>query len=220
MENTNLNETYDLLSNKETTTEIVSVDGTSLTEFVKLYNDTARTMTDLCVMASKLAKVDRKTFKEYVTTNLALSPATVSVMIKAGDIYNNHVELLEMNYTKVYELQPVNEQLDEFIETVGGYEALKPMSQSDIRNNVKNFLREADEENGMIDNTEETEDENKTEDTEEQTPDLIDHSLLDGLQFTADYIGGLSEGDELDADDIQSFKYIIKTITTIIKGVK
>lgn len=217
MENTNLNETYEFLSNKETTTEIVTTDGTSLTAFVNLYNDTARTMTELCVMASKLAKVDRKTFKEYVTTNLALSLATVSVMIKAGDLYNNHTELLEMNYTKVYELQPVNEQLDEFVETVGGYEALKPMSQVDIRNNVKNFLKEADEENGMTEDTEDTED--NTEDTEEQTPDLIDHSLLDGLQFTVDYLGALSEGDELDADDIQSFRYIIKTITKIVKGV-
>ena len=214
---TNLEETYELLSNKETTTEIVTTDGTSLTAFVNLYNDTARTMTELCVMASKLAKVDRKTFKEYVTTNLALSPATVTVIIKAGDLYNNHIELLEMNYTKVYELQPVNEQLDEFVETVGGYDALKPMSQVDIRNNVKNFLREADEENGMVDDSENTEDDN--EPTEEQTPDLIDHSLLDGLQFTADYLGALSEGDELDADDIQSFKYIIKTISKIIKGV-
>lgn len=213
----NLEETYELLSNKETTTEIVTTDGTSLTAFVNLYNDTARTMTELCVMASKLAKVDRKTFKEYVTTNLALSLATVSVMIKAGDLYNNHTELLEMNYTKVYELQPVNEQLDEFVETVGGYEALKPMSQVDIRNNVKNFLKEADEENGMTEDTEDTED--NTEDTEEQTPDLIDHSLLDGLQFTVDYLGALSEGDELDADDIQSFRYIIKTITKIVKGV-
>ena len=214
---TNLEETYELLSNKETTTEIVTTDGTSLTAFVNLYNDTARTMTELCVMASKLAKVDRKTFKEYVTTNLALSPATVTVIIKAGDLYNNHIELLEMNYTKVYELQPVNEQLDEFVETVGGYDALKPMSQVDIRNNVKNFLREADEENGMVDDSENTEDDN--EPTEEQTPDLIDNSLLDGLQFTADYLGALSEGDELDADDIQSFKYIIKTISKIIKGV-
>ena len=211
---TNLEETYELLSNKETTTEIVTTDGTSLTAFVNLYNDTARTMTELCVMASKLAKVDRKTFKEYVTTNLALSPATVTVIIKAGDLYNNHIELLEMNYTKVYELQPVNEQLDEFVETVGGYDALKPMSQVDIRNNVKNFLREADEENEMVDDTEDD-----TEPTEEQTPDLIDNSLLDGLQFTADYLGALSEGDELDADDIQSFKYIIKTISKIIKGV-
>ena len=216
MENTNLNETYELLNNKEMTTEIVTTDGTTLTAFINLYNDTARTMTELCVMASKLAKVDRKTFKEYVTTNLALSLATVSVMIKAGDLYNNHTELLEMNYTKVYELQPVNEQLDEFVETVGGYEALKPMSQVDIRNKVKNFLCEADEENGMVDDTEDTDD---TENTEEQTPDLIDHSLLDGLQFTIDYIGALSEGDELDADDIQSFKYIIKTITKIVKGV-
>lgn len=218
MENTNLNETYELLSNKESTTEIVTTDGTSLTAFVNLYNDTARTMTELCVMASKLAKVDRKAFKEYVTTNLALSLATVSVMIKAGDLYNNHIELLEMNYTKVYELQPVNEQLDEFVETVGGYEALKPMSQVDIRNNVKNFLKEADEENGMVDDTEETE--GDTEPTEEETPDLIDHSLLDCLQFTADYLGALSEGDELDADDIQSFKYIIKTINKIVKGVE
>ena len=216
--NTTLNETYELLSNKETVTEIVTSDGTTLNQFCELYNNVAHSMTELCVIASKLAKVDRKTFRDYVVNNLSLSASTISVMIKAGDLYNNHTELLEMNYTKVYELQPVNEQLDEFVETVGGYEALTPMTQKEIRGKVERYLKEADEEN-EIEESEGEESEGEENEVEENDP-VLDDKTIDGLQFAIDYLSSLNEGDELDADDVKSLKYITETIKKVIKEVK
>ena len=200
-------------------TAIELSDGTTLEQFETRYNSISKDMTTLCIMASKLAEFNRKIFKEYAIDPMGISNATVTVMIKAGDLYREHEQLKELPYSKTYELQPVSEQVDDFVETVGGYDYLPTYSQADLRARVKDYINQA---NATIDDTEPTEEAAEdTEPTEETTEDATTPTPIEiALKAVSDFLSQYELGDELEADDIQAFKMYSKELPRFIrKGV-
>lgn len=153
MNNTiNLADAYKLASEIDTETELVVTDPVThkeiatLSGFAQNFRTTASAMNHLCVQAAILANFNRPVFMEYVTTKLGLSRSTAIQMINAGELYQQDHALLVagIGYSKVVELAPVKEQLDDFygwLDTDGGaVEELSKRSQKTIRDNVKYFL--------------------------------------------------------------------------------
>lgn len=218
----NNNDIKPISDNIESTTALVLADGTSLEQFETRYNSLSKDMTELCIMASKLAKFNRKIFKEYAIDTMGISNATVTVMIKAGDLYIEHEQLKELPYSKTYELQPVSEQVDDFVETVGGYDYLPTYSQADLRARVKDYINQA---NATIDDTEPTDTEETTEDTEpteETTEDATTPTPIEiTLKAVSDFLSQYELGDELETEDIQAFMMYAKALPRFIrKGVQ
>ena len=215
------NDTKQISENIAPKTTIELSDGTTLEQFETRYNSLSKDMTELCIMASKLAKFNRKIFKEYAIDTMGISNATVTVMIKAGDLYIEHEQLKELPYSKTYELQPVSEQVDDFVETVGGYEYLPTYSQADLRARVKDYINQA---NATIDDTEPTDTEETTEDgepTEEATEDATTPTPCEiALKAVIEFLSQYEIGDELETEDIQAFKMYTKVLPRFIrKGV-
>lgn len=153
MNNTiNLADAYKLASEIDTETELVVTDPVThkeiatLSGFAQNFRTTASAMNHLCIQAAILANFNRPVFMEYVTTKLGLSRSTAIQMINAGELYQQDRALLVagIGYSKVVELAPVKEQLNDFygwIDTDGGaIEELSKRSQKTIRDNVKYFL--------------------------------------------------------------------------------
>lgn len=153
MNNTiNLADAYKLASEIDTETELVVTDPithkeiATLSGFAQNFRTTASAMNHLCIQAAILANFNRPVFMEYVTSKLGLSRSTAIQMINAGELYQQDHALLVagIGYSKVVELAPVKEQLDDFytwIDTDGGAIAeLSKRSQKTIRDNVKYFL--------------------------------------------------------------------------------
>ena len=153
MNNTiNLADAYKLASEIDTETELIVTDPithkeiATLTGFAQNFRTTASAMNHLCIQAAILANFNRPVFMEYVTTKLGLSRSTAIQMINAGELYQQDHALLVagIGYSKVVELAPVKEQLDDFytwIDTDGGaITELSKRSQKTIRDNVKYFL--------------------------------------------------------------------------------
>lgn len=186
-ENINLNETYELVSNKELSKEIiVNVNGNKITleSFASDYQAINGNITDLCIKAHYLASKDRATFMEYVTKTMGLSRTSAVQMINAGDIYVETVtKLLPVSYTKVAELTPVKEQLTEYSDFIGGFENLYDKTQKEIRESVKAFTNDAQEQLTNLDDDETTEDE--TSDTESGDTESGEVVITD---VTTDYL--------------------------------
>ena len=153
MNNTiNLADAYKLASEIDIETELIVTDPithkeiATLTGFAQNFRTTASAMNHLCIQAAILANFNRPVFMEYVTTKLGLSRSTAIQMINAGELYQQDHALLVagIGYSKVVELAPVKEQLDDFytwIDTDGGaITELSKRSQKTIRDNVKYFL--------------------------------------------------------------------------------
>lgn len=149
-----LEDAYKLASEKETETELIVTNPethetiATLTGFADDLRTCACTMNKLCIDASILAEFNRPVFMEYVTNTLKLSRTTAIQMINAGDLYRQDKALFdaEIGYSKVVELSPVKEQLDDFMLTIDENSqlsveeqiAMKP--QKEIRRLVKDFL--------------------------------------------------------------------------------
>lgn len=167
-----LEETYELVSGTETTTELVArIDENttvSLSEFERDYNAINNNITDLCVKAHYLAQFNRQVFMEYVTKQMGLSRTSAVQMINAGDIYvDTGASLYPVTYTKVAELTPVKEQIDEYYDYIGGVASLYDKTQKEIRESVRAFNSTATEQLTKLDEDEET-----TEETTENAEDL------------------------------------------------
>ena len=155
MNNTiNLADAYKLVSETDTETELIVTDPVThkeiatLSGFAQNFRTTASAMNQLCVQAAILANFNRSVFMEYVTAKLGLSRSTAIQMINAGELYQQDHALLVagIGYSKVVELAPVKEQLNDFYDWIdgdgdgGAVEELSKRSQKTIRDNVKYFL--------------------------------------------------------------------------------
>lgn len=215
------NEIKQITDGIEMTTELVLKDGTSLSDFENRYNSLSKDMTELCIMASKLAQFNRKVFKEYAIDTMGISNATVTVMIKAGDLYQAHEQLKDLPYSKTYELQPVSEQVEDFVETVGGYEILPAYSQAEIRARVKDYINKANE--TIMDEDETPEDTTPDETPEDTTPDETPEDNTTptqteiALKAVSDFLTQYQVGDELETEDISAFKMYAKALTKLIR---
>lgn len=234
----NLNETYELMSNKVTETALeVNVNGTMITlaEFEHDYNSINNNITELCIKAHHLAQFNRKVFMDYVINNMGLSRTSAVQMINAGDIYVGTGEsLLPVSYTKVAELTPVKEQIDEYSEYIDGLESLHDKTQKEIRESVKAFISLANEQLTNLDEDipEEVE---EIEDVEE-TPEEVEE-IEESIDVTADYLECMgtiemikaylsefsvkdSEGLIIDSDDVRLCKSFIGNLDLLAKRIR
>ena len=119
----------------------------TLENFGKYYNIVGKQMMQLCVMAYELEKKDHNAFWTYALTKMNASKSTISAMVRSGRLYHDNPPLLEYEvpYTKVFELSPVSEQVNTYIEDIGGVDQLNTLSQKEIRASVKKYVSSARE---------------------------------------------------------------------------
>lgn len=195
------------------TTELVTTDGVKLSTFRAQYEQVGKSMKELCVMANHLNEFNAKVFKEYVITVMGLSRQSYEMMVKVGNIYECHAEIMPyISHTKTAELLPVREQLDDFADALKvryktddvnrAWEFFGGETQKDIRATVKAYLvgdgADIDESDEETESTESTEDEYEVDTTEQ---DAIDHYV--------EYFSSLKVGTELDSDDIKEIAGLI-----------
>lgn len=233
MDDIKLNEIYEKISDKRTETELVVTNGAgetvaTLSDFTEGYSRVNKDITRLCISASYLAEFNRPVFMEYVQNTMGLSRSTAVQMINAGDIYRATEErLLPVSYSKIAELSPVKEQIDNYLEEYNE-EFVETHTQKEIRQSVKDYLKEGQEELTDLDGDEEA------EESGSNTPE--DNTEVTAIDVTADYLeikgtvnmvkAYLSEFTESDAegicidkDDIRLCKSLIANMDLLISRV-
>jgi hypothetical protein len=233
LDNINLNEVYDKISDKPTETELVVTNGAgetvaTLSDFTEGYSRVNKDITRLCISASYLAEFNRPVFMEYVQNTMGLSRSTAVQMINAGDIYRATEErLLPVSYSKIAELSPVKEQIDNYLEEYNE-EFVETHTQKEIRQSVKDYLKEGQEELTDLDGDEEA------EETDSNTPE--DNTEVTAIDVTADYLeikGTVNmvkaylteftesdaEGICIDKDDIRLCKSLIANLGLLMSRV-
>lgn len=239
MDEIKLEETYELVSGTETTTELVARidDNTtvSLSEFERDYNAINSNITDLCVKAHYLAQFNRQVFMEYVTKNMGLSRTSAIQMINAGDIYvDTGASLYPVTYTKVAELTPVKEQINEYYDYIGGVATLYDKTQKEIRESVRSFNNSATE---QLTNLDEETPEDTTENADDLSGELEVTDEREPIDVTANYLeikGTVemvkaylseftyadSDGIIIDKDDVRLCKSFIGNLDLLMSRVR
>lgn len=243
MDEIKLEETYELVSGTETTTELVArIDENTtvtLSEFERDYNAINNNITDLCVKAHYLAQFNRQVFMEYVTKNMGLSRTSAIQMINAGDIYvDTGASLYPVTYTKVAELTPVKEQITEYYDYIGGVASLYDKTQKEIRESVRAFNSTATEQLTNLDDDEETtEGEETTENTDDLSGELevtderepidvtVDYLEIKGTvemlkAYLSEFVYADSDGIIIDKDDVRLCKSFIGNLDLLMSRVR
>ena len=239
MDNIKLEETYELVSGTETTTELVARidDNTtvSLSEFERDYNAINSNITDLCVKAHYLAQFNRQVFMEYVTKQMGLSRTSVVQMINAGDIYvDTGASLYPVTYTKVAELTPVKEQINDYYDYIGGVASLYDKTQKEIRESVRAFNGNAVDQLTKLDE-DSTEGEETTENdelsgeltvTDEREPIDVssEYQEIEGTvemikTYLTEFTYADSDGIIIDKDDVRLCKSFIGNLNLLMSRV-
>ena len=233
MDNVNLNEVYEKISDKRTETELVVTNGegetvATLSDFTEGYSRVNKDITRLCISASYLAEFNRPVFMEYVQNIMGLSRSTAVQMINAGDIYRATDErLLPVSYSKIAELSPVKEQIDNYLEEYNE-EFVESHTQKEIRQSVKDYLKEGQEELTDLDGDEEAEesDSNTPEDNTEVTAIDVTADYLDikgTVNMVKAYLLEFTESDAegicIDKDDIRLCKSLIANMDLLMSRV-
>lgn len=236
MDNIKLNEVYDKISDKRTETELVVTNGAgetvaTLSDFTEGYSRVNKDITRLCISASYLAEFNRPVFMEYVQNTMGLSRSTAVQMINAGDIYRATEErLLPVSYSKIAELSPVKEQIDNYLEEYNE-EFVETHTQKEIRQSVKDYLKEGQEELTDLDGDEEAEETEEIPDSESK-----DNTEVEVIDVTADYLDikgtvnmvkaylseftdSDAEGICIDKDDIRLCKSLIANMDLLMSRV-
>lgn len=136
-----------------------------LNNFKKLYTTTANNNMELARKAYELDEKDAKEFRKFCINELHMSKGNVSKIITTGEILTEmeRVELTTGNYTNVYRLNPVKEQLEDYADFVGR-DVFPSMTNKEVEASVKEFFGE--DEN---DEAEEATEEDETEVVADQT---------------------------------------------------
>ena len=123
-------------------TEMVNFHDDILT-FGARYTASVNSMRDACIIAARIVKGGgRDELITYATETMHITKGTISKIISAGEILLNNEEIadkLPSDYTKVYELKGVKENIPAFIESLDT--PLVDMSQRDIHKAVKGFYK-------------------------------------------------------------------------------
>lgn len=233
MDDIKLNEVYEKISDKRTETELVVTNGAgetvaTLSDFTEGYSRVNKDITRLCISASYLAEFNRPVFMLYVQHTMGLSRSTAVQMINAGDIYRaTNERLLPVSYSKIAELSPVKEQIDNYLEEYNE-EFVETHTQKEIRQSVKDYLKEGQEELTDLDGDEEA------EETDSNTPE--DNTEVTSIDVTADYLDikgtvnmvkayltefteSDAEGICIDKDDIRLCKSLIANVDLLMSRV-
>ena len=139
-----------------------------LNNFKKLYTTTANNNMELARKAYELDEKDAKEFRKFCINELHMSKGNVSKIITTGEILTEmeRVKLTTGNYTNVYRLNPVKEQLEDYANFVGR-DVFPSMTNKEVETSVKEFFD--DEEDEVEDATEEATEEDESEVVADQT---------------------------------------------------
>lgn len=108
-----------------------------------LFRKAKEAMIDLCSHIYLISIGNEKAVKEWLIEEYKLTPATVSKMHTVGFIVNNASFTLPNEYTKIYELAPVKEQLVDFNNYLVETESdLEGKTGKEIKTMVKHFFGE------------------------------------------------------------------------------
>lgn len=136
-----------------------------LNNFKKLYTTTANNNMELARKAYELDEKDAKEFRKFCINELHMSKGNVSKIITTGEILTEmeRVELTTGNYTNVYRLNPVKEQLEDYADFVGR-DVFPSMTNKEVEASVREFFgytenvpeeaTEEDESEVVVDQTE------------------------------------------------------------------
>ena len=180
--------------------------------FDKLYSGTQNAMWKLAEMAFDLSVDDVDGFRKHCMNELHMSKFTVSKLITSGEIISemNRTGLLTSNYSVVYELNPVKEQMDAYVEELANtqYKPFSEMTVREVRESVKTFF-----------NDEETEDETDTEvedDTEDE--DVTEETTVADSHLKEDLENILVRIESMSVYKVSLKNDIIADLTEIIRG--
>lgn len=115
-----------------------------LRKFKKDYQTLGIKMLDLAVQADRLSRQNQDEFIRFCKEEMSLSKVTVSKLVTSGRIINNNPDLLlPKEYSKVYELAPVQENIEDFVkyadERLPEGKDLSTATQKEIRTLVKTY---------------------------------------------------------------------------------
>lgn len=133
----------------------LNIDG--LRKFKKDYQTIGVKMLELAVQADRLSRQNQDEFIRFCKEEMSLSKATVSKLVTSGRIINNNPDLvLPREYSKVYELAPVQENIDDFVkyadERLPEGKDLSTATQKELRTLVKTY-NEGDVDGEIIEET-------------------------------------------------------------------
>lgn len=211
-------------------TELVTKDGTKLSEFHLEYERVGKSMKELCVKANKLNEFNSSVFKEYVTNVMGLSRQSYEMMVKVGAIYLENSDIMaNLSHTKTAELCPVREQLNDFVDALKDkyklpknadgnkvWEYFGAETQKDIRATVKAYLAgdilESDEDETATVSETESGDGGESENDLDETEYTVDTSEQETINHYIEYLENLKVGMELDEIDMDEIKGLVKIL--------
>lgn len=152
-----------------------------LRKFKKDYQTLGIKMLDLAVQADRLSRQNQDEFIRFCKEEMSLSKATVSKLITSGRIINNNPDLvLPKEYSKVYELAPVQENIEDFVkyadERLPEGKDLSTATQKELRTLVKTY-NEGDIDGEIIN-------EEKVEEGEEEAVEEVEEEAVEEVEET------------------------------------
>lgn len=188
--------------------------------FKEHYLHTTDCMKELCIEAARLAEVDSKHFRDYVLYQLHMSRSAYNMIVNAGNLYILQEGLHDISYTKVAELAPVREQIDDYIEYAGGVEEIQKATQSELRKKVKDYIKLAQDQiisEDDIQVSSNTKDDNIVVNSDymeiKGTVEMIKHYL-------AEFADSTSEGVIIDSNDVKLCKAHIYNLDMMMQRVR
>lgn len=142
------------------------------------------------------------------------------MIVNAGNLYILQEGLHDISYTKVAELAPVREQIDDYIEYAGGVEEIQKATQSELRKKVKDYIKLAQDQiisEDDIQVSSNTKDDNIVVNSDymeiKGTVEMIKHYL-------AEFADSTSEGVIIDSNDVKLCKAHIYNLDMMMQRVR
>lgn len=190
-----------------------------LKKFKKDYQTLGIKMLDLAVQADRLSRQNQDEFIRFCKEEMSLSKATVSKLVTSGRIINDNPDLmLPKEYSKVYELAPVKENIEDFCKYA--YEQLpegkdiSTATQKELRTLVKRY-NEGDIDGEIIEEEnveEEAEEAGEAEEAEEEeVVNELKEKYCEVAQNCINILSGY-KADEEHADCVATLRAILQEI--------
>lgn len=195
-----------------------------LKKFKKDYQTLGVKMLDLAMQADRLSRQNQDEFVRFCKEEMSLSKATVSKLITSGRIINNNPDLiLPKEYSKVYELAPVQENIEDFAkyadEQLPEGKDLSTATQKELRTLVKTYndgdidseIVEEEAVEAVEEAVEEAEEESEGEVVEEETVNELKEKYGEVAQNCIEILSAY-EADEEHTDCVATLRAILQEI--------
>lgn len=166
------------------TTEI-TIANKELNAFKKLYTTTANNNMMLARKAYELDAKDTKEFRKFCVNELKMTKGTVSKIITTGEILAEMDEagLTTGNYSNVYRLNPVKEQMNDYADFVGR-DNFPSFTNKQVETSVKEFFGEVEEAEDEVEEADEADEAEVVVDQSQLKTDLLEVlEMIEGASF-------------------------------------